>query len=213
MGTVTFLTFEDMNAGLSPDTTEEQRRRLDSVGKPLMGYRVKIVDENDNEVPVGHQGEIVIKGPAMLDGYLNLPDLTKEAFRGRPGWYYTKDTGMFDEDGYLYFRGRKDFMVKTGGFNVFPGEVESVALTHPAVAEAAMFGVPDEKWTNAINLAVVLKPGFSVSEEEVIKHCRKQLAGYQTPKAVHIMGKLPTDSGSSKVLVRELKKMFAKKGV
>jgi long-chain acyl-CoA synthetase len=213
MGIVTFLSFEDMSAGLSLDATEKQKKRVDSVGKPLSGYQVKIVDENDNDVPTGHQGEIVVKGPGMMDGYLNLPELTKQAFRGRPGWYYTKDSGMFDEDGYLYFRGRKDFMVKTGGFNVFPGEVESVALSHPAIAEAAMFGVPDEKWTNAINLAVVLKPGFSVDEEEMIQYCRKQLAGYQTPKAVHFMDRLPTDPGSAKVLVRELRKMFAKKEV
>jgi long-chain acyl-CoA synthetase len=212
-GSVTFLTFEDISAGLAPDATDQQKRRLDSVGKPLMDSRVKIVDENNHEVPVGHQGEILLKGPCMMSGYLNLPGLTKEAFRGEPGWYYTKDIGMFDEDGYLYLFGRKDFMVKTGGFNVFPGEVESAALTHPAIAEAAMFGVPDERWVNTVNLAVVLKPRYKVSEEEIMEHCRKRLAGYQTPKVVYLMDKLPTDPSSSKVMRMELRKMVEKKPI
>jgi long-chain acyl-CoA synthetase len=211
MGTVTFLTFEDMRSGLATGATQAQKARLNSVGKPLMGYRVKIVDENDNEVPLGTPGEIVVKGPGMMHGYLNRPKLNKEVFRGETEWYYTKDIGMMDGDGYLYFRGRKDFMVKTGGFNVFPGEVETVALSHPGIAEAAMFGIADERWTHAVNLAVVLKPGFNLTEDEIIKHCRKQLAGYQTPKAVHIMDRLPTDPGSSKVLVRKLTRMFTTK--
>jgi len=212
MGIVTFLTYEDMSAGLAPDATEKEKRRLDSVGKPCMGYRIKILDEEGHEVPIGQRGEIVVKGPNMMSSYLNLPKLSEEVFRGEPGWYYTKDLGVFDDDGYLYFLGRKDFMVKTGGFNVFPGEVESAALTHPAIAQAAMFGVPDDRWTNVVHLAVVLKPGCRVSEEEIIKHCRKQLAGYQTPKEVHIMEKLPVDQSSSKVLVKELGSIFGKKG-
>jgi len=212
-GSVTFLTFEDISAGLAPDATDKQKRHLDSVGKLLMATRIKIVDENGQEVPIGHQGEVILKGPCMMSGYLNLPDVNKEAFRGEPGWYYTKDIGMFDEDGYLYLLGRKDYMVKTGGFNVFPAEVESAALTHPAIAESAMFGVPDERWVNTVNLAVVLKPGYKVSEEEIIDHCRKRLAGYQTPKAVYIMDKLPIDPSSSKVLRKELRIMVEKEKI
>jgi acyl-CoA synthetase (AMP-forming)/AMP-acid ligase II len=176
-----------------------------------MGYHIRILDENDHEVPMGQEGELVLKGPGMMSGYLNRPELNAEAFRGEPGWYYSKDIGRFDEDGYLYFVGRKDFMVKTGGFSVFPREVESVALSHPAIAEAAMFSLPDVKWGNTVNLAVVLKTGYEVNEEEIKRYCRKRLAGYQAPKTVHIMKKLPRDPSSLKVIIPELTRMYTKK--
>ena len=210
-GIVSFLMPWDIAAGLSPQATERERRRLDSVGKPVLNTWVRVVDENDEDVPPGETGEVLVKSDSWMVGYWNKPDLTRQAFRG--GWYHTSDWGMLDEDGYLYLLGRKDFMVKTGGFNVFPGEVESAALTHPGIAEAAMFGVPDERWVNTVNLAVVLKPGYKVTEEEIMEHCRKRLAGYQTPKAVYLMDKLPTDPSSSKVLRVELREMFEKKSI
>ena len=153
----TYLIPEDVAAGLSPKATEKEKKRLESIGKPLFNGRVRVVDENDNDVPPGQVGEIIIKGDQLMKGYWNNPDLTAKALRG--GWFHSSDLGFLDEEGYLYFEGRKDFVIKTGGLMVGPEEVEAVIIKHPAVAEAAVIGLSDEKWGQAVTAITCLKPG------------------------------------------------------
>lgn len=202
---VTYLLSEEISRGLSPDATEADRKKVDSVGLPLLDTRMKLVDDNGKEVGVKQVGEILVKGEVVMKGYWNLPDLSAEVLKG--GWYHTNDLGWLDEDGYLYFAGRKDNMIKTGGFLVGPGEIEEVIGRHPAVREVAVIGVPDAKWGQAIKAIVCLKEGQSLTQEEVKEHCRKYLAGYQVPKTVDFINELPRDM-LGKVQLKELRRIF-----
>lgn len=203
---VTHLLPEEIVRGMRPDATEKERLRLDSVGKPYLNMQIKIVDENGHDVPVGQIGEIVVRGDLIGKGYWKKPELSAEVFR--EGWYYTKDLGRLDEDGYLYFIRRKDVMIKSGGFFVAPQEVEGVMLNHPAVAEAAVVGMPDPKWGERVVAAVVLKSGCSTNQEEISSYCHKHLAGYQVPKAIYFLAKLPKDPMYNKLQVPELKNIL-----
>lgn len=186
------------------DVARVGRRELESIGKPLLNTQARIVDENGQDVARGGVGEIWLKGDLIAKGYWNKPDLTKERFR--EGWFNTNDLGVVDEDGYMYYRGRKGSMIKSGAFFVAPMQVEKVILQHPGVAEVAVVGVPDEKWGEAVTAFVALKKGDSASEEDIKAHCRKELAGYQVPKRVHFVDELPRSADVSKVLLHELKK-------
>jgi len=187
--TVTRLLPHDIVKGFHPNATEMEKRRLESVGKPLVGARIRLVDEQNQDVRQGEMGEVIIKGDQVSPGYWNAPDLTKEKFR--EGWYQTSDLGVFDEDGYLYLKGRKDFVIRTGGVLVPPVNVEDAVIKHPAVHEVAVIGVPSERWGEAIKAVIALKKGYSVTEEEVRNHCRKYLAGFQVPKIVEFVESLP----------------------
>ena len=198
----TYLVPEDIATGLSPHATEEERRRLESVGKPLLNGQMRVVDENDHDVLPGQTGEILLKGDQMMEGYWNNPELTARALRG--GWFHTSDLGTLDEDGYLYFQGRKDFVIKSGGFLVGPEEVEDVILQLPAVAEVAVIGIHDEKWGQVVTAVTCLKAGYNATEEEIKEHCRKHLASFQTPKSVIFTEKLPRDAAYDKVSKRTL---------
>ncbi len=132
-----------------------------------------------------------------MKGYWNNPELSARALRG--GWFHSSDLGLMDEEGYLYFEGRKDFVIKTGGLMVGPEEVEAVIAEHPAVAEAAVIGVSDERWGQAVTAITCLKQGCSVTAEEIIAHCRKGLASFQVPKRVIFTEKLPRDIAYSKI--------------
>jgi len=193
----TFLLPTDVAAGLRPDAAEKEWRRLNSVGKPLGNTQVRVVDENDMDVPPGQRGEILLKGDGVMKGYWNRPELTQKALRG--GWYHTGDLGTLDDDGYLYFVGRKDFLIKSGGFFVAPEEVENCISQHPAVAEVAVIGIPDEKWGHRITAVISPKPGVPVTEEEIKDLCRKSLAGFQVPKSVIFMEELPRESAYGKI--------------
>jgi acyl-CoA synthetase (AMP-forming)/AMP-acid ligase II len=193
----TYLIPEDVAVALSPKATEKEKRRLDSIGKPLFNGRVRVVDENDNDVPRGQIGEIIVRGDQVMKGYWNNPELTARALRG--GWFHTSDLGVLDEDGYLYFAGRKDFVIKTGGLLVGPEEVEAVIMEHPAVAEVAVIGLSDERWGQAVTAITCLKQGCSITAEEIIEHCRKRLASFQVPKTVIFTEKLPRDIAYSKI--------------
>jgi acyl-coenzyme A synthetase/AMP-(fatty) acid ligase len=126
-----------------------------------------VVDENDNDVPKGQIGEIIVKGDQVMKCYWNNPELTARSLRG--GWFHSSDLGVLDEDGYLYFSGRKDFVIKTGGLMVGPEEVEGVIMEHPAVAEVAVIGLSDERWGQAVT--VPAEAGLQYYGE-IIKHCR-----------------------------------------
>lgn len=180
-------------------------RKPGSVGIPVPGVEVKIVDDNDNEVPVNEVGEICVKGRNVMKGYLNRPEETAQALRG--GWLHTGDLGKKDEDGYIYIVDRKKDMIIVGGLNVYPREVEEILYQHPAVAEAAVVGIADELRGEIPKAFVALKPGEEATEKELIRYCRQNLANYKCPKQVEFCESLPkTVTGKiDKKLLREAK--------
>ncbi|WP_406675378.1 acyl-CoA synthetase [Nonomuraea sp. N2-4H] len=185
---------------------EEQLTRLGSAGRPALNVETRIVDDADRPVPPGTVGEIVHRSPHAMLGYWNDPDKTAEAFRG--GWFHSGDLGVMDADGYLSVVDRKKDMIKTGGENVASREVEEAIYQHPAVAEAAVFGVPDEKWIEAVTAAVVLRQGSELTAGELIGFLRGRLAPFKTPKRVVFVDALPKNA-SGKVLKRELRDTMA----
>ena len=205
-GVVTSLVPEEVATGMRPDATPKERKRIDSVGKPLLGVQLRVVDDNDNDVSAGQAGEILIKGDTVMSGYWNKPELSKKVLRG--GWYHTSDLGMLDEDGYLYYVGRKDFQIHSGGFFVTPAEVEEIVLQHPAVSEVAVIGIPSERWGEEVTAVVVLKEGQITSEEEIRDLCRRSLARFQVPKNVHFRTDLPKHPDYGRVQVRELRRIY-----
>ncbi|MBW1682013.1 MAG: long-chain-fatty-acid--CoA ligase [Deltaproteobacteria bacterium] len=189
------------------DGTEKQLNRLNSVGREVLVAKVRIMDEEGNILPPGEIGEIVVRSEQNMKGYWKNPEATKEALRG--GWLHTRDMGYMDEEGYLFLVDRKEDMIISGGFNVYPKEVEDVLYRHPAVLEAAVFGVPDEKWGEAVRAAVSLKAGKTATEEEIIAHCKKHLASYKKPQRVDFLADLPKNA-YGKILRRVLKEPFWK---
>ena len=194
---VTFLLPEDHRRALAgrPDL-------LLSAGRPVLGTEVRIVDENDRPLACGELGEIAARGPQLMRGYWNLPDETAEALRG--GWMHTGDAGSFDDEGYLYVRDRVKDMIVSGGENVYPREIEEVLFHHPAVADAAVIGVPDDRWGETVRAVVVLRPGARASADELIAFCRGRIADYKRPRSVAFLDALPRNP-SGKVLKRELR--------
>ncbi|MFF0863496.1 acyl-CoA synthetase [Nonomuraea sp. NPDC003560] len=184
---------------------EEQLTRLGSAGRPALNVETRIVDDEDRPVAPGVVGEIVHRSPHAMLGYWNDPDKTAEAFRG--GWFHSGDLGVMDADGYLSVVDRKKDMIKSGGENVASREVEEVIYQHPAVAEAAVFGVPDERWIEAVTAAVVLREGAALTAAELNAFLRERLASFKTPKNVVFVDALPKNA-SGKVLKRELRDAF-----
>jgi len=172
------------------------------IGQPHIVNEVKIVDDNDNEVPYGTVGEIIVRSPSIMAGYYKEEAKTAETFKG--GWHHTGDLGIMDEERYLYFVDRKNDMVKPGGENVSTVEVEGVIYNHPNVAEATVVGVPHPKWLEAVVAFVIPKPGMSVVPDEIVKLCKDHLAGYKVPKKVIILDELPKNA-SGKILKKELR--------
>ena len=150
-----------------------------SAGKPILGVEVRVVDYKDRDVSTGQVGEIIARGPNVMQGYWKRPEINAEALRG--GWMHTGDMGAFDKDGYLYILDRKKDMIKPGGENVYSPEVESVVTAHPAVLEAAVIGIPDERWGEAIRAVVALRPGALLTEAELMEWCRSQLTHFKCP--------------------------------
>lgn len=202
----TWLMPGDMAAGLGPGASEKERGRIDSVGKAVGDTRVRVVDENDRDLPPLEIGEILLRGDGVMKGYLNQPKITAQTLRG--GWYHTSDMGYLDEEGYLYFSGRRDFLIKSGGFFVAPEDVEKVLAGHPAVAEAAVLGVPDEKWGQQVKAVVVLKPGMAAAEDELRDYCRDYLAGFQVPKSVIFAVGLPREKTYGKLDRQEILRQY-----
>jgi acyl-CoA synthetase (AMP-forming)/AMP-acid ligase II len=161
-----------------------------SVGKPAVTVDVRVVDDKGEEVPMGEVGEITVRGPNVFNGYFNNPEATTQGLRG--GWLYTGDLGRFGSAHELYFVDRKKDMIKSGGQNVYAAEVEEVLTQHPDVMQAAVIGVPDEKWSEAVTAVVVLRPGSSTGEKELIEHCRARMASYKKPQRIIFVEELPT---------------------
>lgn len=175
--------------------------RLASCGREALDVRVRIVDDQGADVPVGEIGELAILSPGNMKEYWRNAELTRRVLRD--GWVMTADLGRMDKDGYIYLVDRKDDKIITGALNVYPREVEEVLHAHPAVQEAAVGGVPDETWGEAIVAFVVLKPGASATAEDITKFCDSRLAGYKKPKRVHFMDSLPK-TPVGKIARREL---------
>jgi len=169
--------------------TPLQEKRLSSAGRPALGVEVKIVDDQERELPAGEVGEILLRSNKMLLAYWRQPEETAETLRG--GWLHTRDMGYLDDEGYLFIMDRKSDMIISGGFNIYPREVEDVIMSHPAVAEAAVFAIPDPVWGEAVHAVVATKNGCQLTVEEVITHCRRQLASYKKPKQVEFVAEIP----------------------
>ena len=163
--------------------------RLATCGRPVPWVHVKLLDDAGEEVPRGEPGEICVRGPLVMRGYWNKPEQTAEALAG--GWLHTGDIAREDEDGFYTIVDRKKDMVVTGGFNVFPREVEDVISAHPAVANVAVIGVPDERWGEAVKAVVVLRPGESVEAGELIEAVKAAKGSVQAPKTVDFVDEIP----------------------
>lgn len=180
-----------------------------SVGLPMPGVEMRIFDDNDNELPIGEVGEIVVRGENVMIGYRNQPAETAEAMRS--GWYHTGDLGKVDVDGYFYIVDRKKDMIIVGGLNVYPREIEEVLYTHPAVQDAAVVGVPDRKRGEEPVAIVALKEGAEATGHDLIRYCRERLANYKVPRRVEFRESLPR-SGTGKVVKRLLRKEMEMEG-
>lgn len=188
----------------SPVATFNRRgaRKPGSVGVPVWGVSVRIVDADDKDVPVGELGEILIRGHNIMKGYYQREEATAETMRN--GWFHSGDIGKFDEDGYIYIVDRVKEMIIRGGFNVYPREIEEVMVTHPAVSLAAVLGVPHDQHGEEIKAYVILKEGAAVTGEELVDWCRDNMAAYKYPRMVEIRDSLPM-TATGKILKRELK--------
>jgi len=173
-----------------------------SVGLPVPSTEVSIRDDAGNELPIGQPGEVCVRGPQVMRGYWNRPEETAQVMLP-DGWLRTGDVGYMNEKGYIYLQDRKKDMILVSGFNVYPNEVEEVAATHPGVLEAAAIAQPNEHSGEVVVLYVVLKDP-SVTEQDIIEHCRKSLAGYKVPKHVYFRKELPK-SNVGKILRKELR--------
>jgi long-chain acyl-CoA synthetase len=190
-----------------PDGTPAEVARLASSGKAALNYEIRIVDENDKDVAVGEVGELIGKSEAMTIGYWRMPEATAEKLKG--GWLHTGDLAKFDEEGFVYIVERKNDMIISGGVNVYPREVEEVLYRHPAVSEVSVIGIPDEHWGEVVKAVVVLKPGASATDAELIEFCGKNLAGYKKPKTVDFWKELPK-SPQGKILKKDIRTHYAK---
>ena len=182
-----------------------ETRRPGSCGQPI-GNEMRIVDEEDNEVADGELGEIVMRGPNICKEYFKNPDATAKAFAD--GWFHTGDIGYRDKDGFFYIADRKSDMIIRGGENIYPRAIDDLLFTHPAVASAAVIGVPDDLYGEEVAAFVVLKDGAHVTGDELMEFCRQNLADFKCPKNVHFLDEIPKGP-TGKLLKRELAKMFA----
>jgi long-chain acyl-CoA synthetase len=179
----------------------DRHTRPGSVGTPIRGVKFALHDEDDHEVADGEIGEIVIRGENVMKGYWNQPEATAEAMRG--GWFHSGDLARRDEDGYYFIVDRKKDMINRSGYNVYPREVEEILYTHPAVAEAAIFGVPDEMWGEEVAALVTLKEGAGATAEELRDFVKEQIAVYKYPRIIRF-GPIPKGP-TGKILKREIK--------
>jgi long-chain acyl-CoA synthetase len=179
----------------------DRERKPGSIGTPVDGVEMKVVDEDGGEVPHGEVGEIAIRGHNVMKGYWRRPEATAETIRG--GWFHTGDLGRIDEDGYFFIVDRKKDMVIRGGYNVYPREIEEVLYEHPAVREAAVIGVPHPELGEEVAAAVALVAGAEVDERELVHFVKTQLAAYKYPRHVWFVDELPKGP-TGKILKREV---------
>ena len=197
----------EFGPGIFALAPEDAIRKAGSIGRPNFFVDARVVDEHNRPLGPGEVGELVLKGPSLCSGYFNLPDAMAEVLDDE-GWFHTGDLARYDEEWYFYIVDRKKDMFISGGENVYPAEIEQVLYRHPAVHQCAVIGVPDPKWGEVGKACVVLKPGTSVSEEELLSFLREHLAAYKVPKSVVFLDALPV-SAAGKILKRELRERFS----
>ncbi|WP_164661316.1 class I adenylate-forming enzyme family protein [Tropicibacter sp. Alg240-R139] len=180
--------------------------KLGAVGWPVPHVEIRVVDEEGNEVPRGTVGEIVLRGPNVMKGYVGQPELTAETLRG--GWLHSGDAGYQDEDGCLWISGRVKDMIISGGENVYPAEVENLLSRHPGVADVAVIGIPHDKWGEAVHAIVIRAEGANPSVEGLIAFCREKIAGYKCPQSISWRTEPMPLTAANKVLKTELRKPF-----
>lgn len=183
----------------------DNETRLRSCGRALSIADVRIVDDNGNEVAPGEVGEIIVRSPQNMKGYWNLPEETARAIRG--AWFHTGDAGYMDADGWLFIHDRVKDMIISGGENIYPAEVESALFGHPAIADVAVIGVPDDVWGEAVKAIVVRKPGTDATAEEIMAFARARIAHYKAPRSVDFAEVLPRNP-SGKILKRQLREPY-----
>jgi fatty-acyl-CoA synthase len=188
---------------LPPEDHVEGLERMRSAGKPLPGIEIAILDPNGAALPPREVGEIATRSGSNMIGYWNLPEATQRTLDS-DGWLRTGDAGYMDEDGYVYIHDRIKDMIISGGENIYPAEVESALCDHPDVAEAAVIGIPDEQWGEAVKAIVVMKPGKTATATDIISFVRGRIAGYKTPKTIDFIDALPRNP-SGKILRRNLR--------
>ncbi len=203
---LTVSTLKDHLKGLSD---EQQTRFRAKTGREFITVELRVVNAEGEDVePDGEEvGEIIVRGDSVTSGYWNLPEVTEEAIKD--GWLYTGDMAVVDEEGYVNIVDRKRDMIITGGENVYSVEVENVLYSHPAILEAAVIGVPDEKWGEAVTGVVALKQGQDASEEEIIQFCKERMASFKAPKSVDLVSALPK-TGSGKISKNVLRDEYCK---
>ena len=179
----------------------DKERKPGSIGTPIEGVEMKVVDDDGNEVEQGEIGEIVIKGHNIMKGYWERPDATEESIKD--GWFHSGDMAKVDEDGYFFIVDRKKELIIRGGYNVYPREIEEVLYEHPAVQEAAVVGVPDDALGEEVGAAVVLKQGQQLSEDELRDHVKSEVAAYKYPRRIWFVDELPKGP-TGKILKREI---------
>lgn len=202
--TCPYLTMSILKDHLKKLPYEDQLRYKSKTGREFIGVELKVVREDGTEVSPDDQevGEIIVRGDIVTQGYWKLPQETQDAIRN--GWLYTGDMAVMDREGYVNIVDRKKDMILTGGENVYSTEIEYVIYTHPAVLEAAVVGIPDEKWGEAVKAVVVLRPRQTATEREIIEFCRGNLAGYKCPKSIDFVDALPK-TGSGKIHKKKIR--------
>ncbi len=187
------------------DGDEKDLRRLASAGQPSPEVEVRIVRADGSDCPAGEVGEVWLRSPTMMQGYWRNPEATRAAIGD--GWMKTGDVGWLDEESYLFIADRKKDMIISGGENIYSREVEEALLAHPAVAEAAVIGVPDEKWGESVKAFVALKPAMQATATELIEHCRTLIASYKKPRSVEFLQALPRTISTSKIDKKRLREL------
>jgi long-chain acyl-CoA synthetase len=203
--TLTVLPWEAHLHALQAEPGSPEARRLTSAGQPLIGLDVRVVDEQGQEVAIGEVGEIVARGPNIMQGYWKMAEET--AYGLRDGWLHTGDLATRDEQSFFYVVDRKKDMIVSGGENIYSAETENALYAHPAVLEAAVIGVPDSKWGERVHAVVVLKPGQHATEEELVACCRERIASYKVPRSLEFIDTLPK-SAAGKILKRTLRDKY-----
>ncbi|HOE17030.1 MAG TPA: long-chain-fatty-acid--CoA ligase [Syntrophorhabdaceae bacterium] len=199
------ITFMSGEAHLVFDKSPEEQKTLASCGQPCIWVHARIVDEENNDVKPHEVGEIIAQSKCIMREYWKKPEYTREVIVD--GWLHTGDMGYYDERGFIYIVDRKKDMIITGGENVYPREVEEVLYRHPAVLEAAVIGVPDEKWVERVHAVIVLKEGQTATGDEIINFCKENIARYKAPRSVDFVASLPKNP-QGKILKREIRERY-----
>jgi long-chain acyl-CoA synthetase len=187
--------------GMGSFNTPDRERKPGSIGTPVGGTEIRLVDSDENDVPAGEPGELVMRGPFVMKAYWNREDATSEVLRS--GWFHTGDIATVDEDGYYFIVDRKKDLIIRGGYNVYPRELEEVLYEHPAVLEAAVLGVPHESLGEEVGAAVALKEGEHVEPDELRDYMKQRVAAYKYPRVVWLVEELPKGP-TGKILKREI---------